>query len=535
MKKMTKQLLATAFSSLVLFSLLVGVQFVGLAKANIMPFPTPQPAFTIRSDGSVDPPTAPIQRNREIYTLTDNINGHTIVIERDNVILDGGGYTLQGNGNSTGVFVNNRNGVTVRNMEIRNYLYGIRLLTDYYARVNTGNHNISGNNLADNNYGIFFGQCSNNVLRDNQMNGNNVSLSISFGALGDKLASFVHDVDTSNTVNGKPVYYWVNQQNKAVPPNAGYVGLVNCTNIIVQNLDFTGDSQSVLLVLTTHSTITRNNIANNGDQGVNLYKSSNNSICENSITNNSDNGIYLYESPNNTISGNTITENNQNGIYLFGSSHNSISGNTITLNNGGIHLYSSSTNNTVSGNNVTKNTEYGVNLDWANNNFVSENHITENGKGILVLDSSNNRIIGNTVKENNGWGIRLERLQRNNIIYHNYFIDNKVEDSLQVSIPRVWGPDWEDGNPNVWDNGTTGNYWSDYFTRYPNATEIGNTGIGDTPFYINPNNLDPYPVTKDDVIPEFPTWTPIVLLLTVLTSAVVFYKRRLPRNTHTKD
>ena len=525
-----KQLLITAFSSLFLFSLLFGVQFVRLSEANIMPFPKPQPAFTIQSDGSVDPPTAPIQRNGEIYTLTDDITGYTIAVERDNIILDGGGYTLQGDGNSTGVFVNNRNGVTVKNMEIRNHFYGIRLITDLYMEEITGNHIVTGNTLANNNYGIYLGYSSNNVLRNNQMNDNTVSLSITYSSLGDVNSSFVHDIDTSNTVNGKPVYYWVNQQNKAVPPDAGYIGLINCTNMLVQNLDLTDESQSVILVFTTYSTITKNNITNNGDQGIYLYKSSNNSISENSIANNADSGIHLWYSSNNIISGNTITANNQDGIYLFGSSYNSINGNTITLNNGGIHVYSSSANNNVVGNTVTENTEYGVSLDWAHNNFVSENCITENGEGILVLDSSNNRIIGNTVKENNGWGIRLERLQINNIIYHNYFIDNNIGGGLQVSIPGLWEPGvWEPGNPNVWDDGEKGNYWSDYLTRYTNATEIGNTGIGDTPFYINPNNIDHYPVMKEDVIPEFPTWTPILLTLIMLAVAVAHYKRRLPK------
>jgi parallel beta-helix repeat protein len=522
-----KQLRTTAFSSLILFLLLFGVQFVRLTEANIMPVPKPQPAFTIRSDGSVDPPTAPIQRNGEIYTLTDNIAGYTIAIERDNVTLDGGGYTLQGNGDSTGVFVNNQNGITVKNMEIRNHFYGIRLLTDLYMDEITGNHIVTGNNITNNNYGIYLGYSSNNVFRNNQMNDNTVSLSITYSSLGSISSSFAHDIDTSNTVNGKPVYYWVNQQNKDVPLDAGYVGLINCKNILVQNLDLTSDSQAVLLVSTTYSTITKNNITNNGDQGICLYKSSSNSISESNITNNANNGIYLYQSSNNTISQNIITENNQNGIYLFDSSNNRINGNTITLNNQGIHVYSSSANNSVVGNSVTKSTAYGISLDWAHNNFVSENYIAENGRGILVIDSSNNRLIGNTVKENNGWGIRLERLQKNNIIYHNYFIDNKVEEGLQVSIPRLWGPGWEDGNPNVWDDGEKGNYWSDYLTRYSNATEIGDSGIGDTPFYINPNNIDRHPVMRGNVIPEFLSWTLTLLSLTIIAVSLVCYRRKL--------
>jgi hypothetical protein len=58
------------------------------------------------------------------------------------------------------------------------------------------------------------------------------------------------------------------------------------------------------------------------------------------------------------------------------------------------------------------------------------------------------------------------------------------------------GPTLALGMPNVWDNGKEGNYWSEYTTRYPNASEVGNTGVGDTPFYINENNVDRYPLTS---------------------------------------
>jgi hypothetical protein len=55
------------------------------------------------------------------------------------------------------------------------------------------------------------------------------------------------------------------------------------------------------------------------------------------------------------------------------------------------------------------------------------------------------------------------------------------------------------------DNGSVGNYWWNYSTRYPNAFEIGQTGIGDTPYVIvgiNPidgkplsdRNIDNYPL-----------------------------------------
>jgi hypothetical protein len=53
-----------------------------------------------------------------------------------------------------------------------------------------------------------------------------------------------------------------------------------------------------------------------------------------------------------------------------------------------------------------------------------------------------------------------------------------------------------DDSVNIWDDDypSGGNYWSDYLTKYPNATEIDDTGIGDTAYEINANNTDRYPL-----------------------------------------
>jgi hypothetical protein len=53
----------------------------------------------IRADGTVDPSTAPIQRNGNVYNLTADLqfndtNGG-LVVQRDNVIVDGGGHALE--------------------------------------------------------------------------------------------------------------------------------------------------------------------------------------------------------------------------------------------------------------------------------------------------------------------------------------------------------------------------------------------------------------------------------------------------------
>ncbi len=533
-----KQVLTTAFIVVLLSSALVGVQFVRLAEANFMPMQIPQPAFIIRSDGSVDPSTAPIQRDGNVYTFTDDIAGYTIAFERDNVVIDGGGYSLIGNGNSTGIFILNRNGITVRNMKISNFRYGIRLIAESYMGMTSSNNNLSGNSLTNNEYGIYISSSSNNVLRNNSMNNNTRN----FGVQGE----YANDVDVSNTVDGKPIIYWVNQQDKTVPSDAGYVALVNCTHITVQDLNLANNGQGVVLVYTTDSTVTTNHITNtsNGiyvqessgntissnnlarnDYGIRGQASSNNNISSNNITNN-ENGIYFTgASENNVISGNTVAANTADGIHLWGSSHTDIDGNTITNNTENGIIFFESQNNRIVNNTITGNGN-GIKL-WfdSNNNSVSDNYIANNAIGILIDDSFDNRIIRNMITENSDWGMQLTGNQNNNVIYHNSFVDNNEGEGLQVSIPGIWSMDgMKDGGGNVWDNGTAGNYWSDYLTRYPNASEVGSSGIGNTQFYINPNNFDRYPLMEPATIPEFPTWTVLFAGFFVVTVLSIAYK-----------
>lgn len=55
----------------------------------------------IRADGSVEG-IDKIQREGNIYIFVDDING-SIVVDRDNITIDGAGYTLQGIGGEKGV------------------------------------------------------------------------------------------------------------------------------------------------------------------------------------------------------------------------------------------------------------------------------------------------------------------------------------------------------------------------------------------------------------------------------------------------
>jgi hypothetical protein len=76
-----------------LIVLLTGLVPSEFAAANFTPLPALPPPVCICADGSVDPPSAPIQRNGNTYTLTDDIN-NTIEIQCTNIVLDGNGFKV---------------------------------------------------------------------------------------------------------------------------------------------------------------------------------------------------------------------------------------------------------------------------------------------------------------------------------------------------------------------------------------------------------------------------------------------------------
>ncbi|MCW4007592.1 MAG: PQQ-binding-like beta-propeller repeat protein [Candidatus Bathyarchaeota archaeon] len=506
---MKKTTLLSTLAAVILLSATFSLQFNWKAEANFLPLPTPSPAITIKSDGSIDPSTVPIQRSGNTYTLTANLSGYTIVIERDYIVFDGAGYTIMGNGSSIGIFLRNTQGVTIRNIRVVNFDCGIEVFSEFFVSGTSSDNKFLDNIVEGNTVGIRLGNSYNNMLRNNSMRNNKRNLWLA--------SSYINDIDASNTVNGKPVIYWVNQTGRTVPADAGFVALINCTNMKVQGLNLTNNGNSILLVNTTESEVVRNsvkecekgiylincqriliseNAIENNEEGISLENSQNNTIALNNIAENRI-GVYALSSSANNIFDNVIARNTEDGMDLCGERNSTILNNMVVDNNQtGISVFDSMGNSIVA-NRITGTAGNGVKLWYnANSNKILQNHVAANGVGILIADSGDNLLIGNNFTGNSEWGLRLEGTQNNNKIYLNNFVSNKSE-RLPVSIPGIWSlQETKPGGGNVWDNGTAGNYWSDYTKRYPNASESGNSGIGDTPYYINENNIDRYPLMR---------------------------------------
>jgi parallel beta-helix repeat protein len=479
----------------------------------------------IRADGSIDPATAPISTLDNVtYILTGNITSDAdgIVVERDNVVIDGADYTIQGTYAylSRGTDVNGRSNVTIKNLNICAFSYGIQSRESF-------NIGISGNKITDNGYygvelwftsdcsisenlignggcGISLSDCSNNSISRNNITDNsdfgielssspsnsvsenlfvNNGLYVCWGSFG--------NVVSGNFVNGKPLVY-LEGASDVVVDDAGQVVLVQCNRIRVENLSLSNATIGVQLWQTNNTRISQSNMTANNKYGICLDFSSYNNISRNNITDNGY-GIFLYETlnNNNSICGNLIKANNRDGIILSVSLNNNISGNVITANNrDGIRLTEHCNFTSISGNNITANREYGIALSASCNNSINGNYVANNECGIRLVSAYDNHV------------------------FHNSLIDN----TNQLRC---------DQSPNVWDDGypSGGNYWSDY-----NGTDANHDGIGDTPYVIDANNADNYPLMAQYVVPEFPSFLILPLFFIATLLSVIVYRRKHAQN-----
>ncbi|PVX24480.1 MAG: hypothetical protein CW691_07490 [Candidatus Bathyarchaeum sp.] len=522
--------------SLLVYCLLFTCLNIGLVKAN-------RASIYIKADGSVEG-TDNIQRTGNLYRFTGNL-ANSIVIEKDNIILDGMGYTLQGDGSKEGIILQERNNVTIKNVHVTNFSPCIYINNSSDNKI-TGNtltytlefsppwilqiKNFSNNNLISENTiqqelqidwltgnavdirkSLYTVIVDNNITTNNMgcigldnyanhttISGNTITSTTTGGAVNfwgtnttfsnnTLIGCTLHIYRSSqnsvadNLVDGKPLVYLDAVTDQLIDDNeAGQIILANCRNITAENIDLSHIATGGIQLLWTNSSKVSN------------YTGS----------------LYLEGSFNNSIVGCNCVE-----IELYTSSSNTITGTTVTNSEGldyscGITFHSSDYN-IITENTITQNRYSGINLWRSNYNNIAYNQITYNAEGIGLQQSSNNTIHRNNIAYNHNSGIFMEG-SGYSTIFENNFVDN----SRQVT-------GWD--STNIFDNGSTGNYWSDY-----NATDANNDNIADSPYPITINShftvdsitdYDNFPLMKPTVIPEFPTW--IILPLSLMATLFV--------------
>jgi len=345
---------------------------------------------------------------------------------------------------------------SVTGNKISNNGEGIILSDD--DRHPSSNNSLIGNSLTENINGIGIYASPSNTMKNNTSNNNYENLGVSAYMYADnQISYFMQDIDESNKIDGKPILYLVNHYDEQIESDVSFVALVNCTNMTAKNLQLQSNSQGIIIAGTENSTFQNLNVT------YNYY------------------GIYLFKSHNNTFQGCNVV-GGQVGIALENSWYNTIDHNNVTNTYGeGIILTYSSWND-ITNNNLLSNRYRGVLVGLGLENTIAYNTARNNGMAGIGISSDgtpqHNRVHHNNLV-NNTCGVQLGDTS-SNLIYNNNFVDNERQ---------AWLIDCPIGN--VWDNGypSGGNYWSDY-----SGTDTNNDGIGDTPYIIDANNQDAYPL-----------------------------------------
>jgi hypothetical protein len=165
---------------------------------------------------------------------------------------------------------------------------------------------------------------------------------------------------------------------------------------------------------------------------------------------------------------------------------------------------------------------YGIDNANTNNNTFTENYIENCVNSVWIIGSSNNLITNNTLQNAS---IAINYAGTSTITKNNFL--------------NCWVMVWLSTPPVV-----DGNYWSEYLTKYPDAKEVNDSGVWDTPYEYWDNVTDNHPlmapyngttptpnqptsaptqtstsnVSPSPTIPEFPAETTLLLLLTLAAS-----------------
>jgi len=346
----------------------------------------------ILNDGNIVPALAPINRNGNSYTFTDNINSE-ILVERSNITIDGNGYTVQGNG--TGIGFRLESNTTLTNTRINNFSIGILLNTS------------SGNRIAENNitacseYALYLDSSSKNQMIRNVMENN---------FRGVQLWNAHNNTVLRNVIRAESVY------------NDYGIRLDYSTDNAIAENTVEYNDEAIWLSNSANNTIAGNSVQNNY-YGIVVANSTENRVFGNNITNNE--GIRIRFSSHNLIYENRILGNDNHGVWIFNSSCNSIYLNIICENRfQGIWLSGSSSSNNMTQNYIANNHDSGISIS-GRNNMIAENTIADNVCGIESSLSSNGRY------------------------YHNNLVSNLVQAVQSLGYTNFWDDGYPSGG-NYW-------------------------------------------------------------------------------------
>ncbi len=398
---------------------------------------------------------------------------------------------------------------------------------------------ISDNTYSDNNIGIHFSSIESITLKRENFTGCGVYIT------GQELEWTSHSIDSSNHVNGLPIHYVSNTDNQKIVGDYGQIILASSDNTIVENNSIGSTTAGIQIGHSSNISIINNSI-NDSYYGICIWSTRKGNISNQNLEDNVQSNLHIQNGRRLTIR-NTRSSNSTEGIALYYCINITCINNTLTGEGffiQGYWIFSHSINesNLVNGKpiificnqsgSIVDNDTSQVLIGHCTNMVIRNQTLHDSTVGILISYSNNILIFNNDCSNNNYMGIKLEQSNwvdiRNNTIslndiygifghgHNNVLINNTVSMNrgygVYIESPGQWevyhndfvanGINAYQSNANTdWDNGSVGNYWSDFSSKYPEATNDGY--IWDTAYQLGityePRDEFPlvYPVTGD--------------------------------------
>ena len=322
-----------ALSILIFFVLSITVaetQPFYLAQGNFFPDPGPDlPRIYIRNDGNVDPATAPIERTGSLYKFAGNIVLYTIEIQRDNIVLDGFNYLIQGNeswmgiaphardAGNNGIIIAGRNNITLTRLNIEKCTTGVRISNSSQISI-IGNMFINQTAAMGAAIGIAIKDSSLILIEENNFTSTH--------------GPAISCNGTNNIIRGN-----------TLTDGAGSINIEGSSNLISENTIEV--SNPITMDIADSNIIAWNKISGpppspnlpvqdqnrTGGEGIALFRNcSNNLIFGNNITGFVNQAIRtVWSCTNNTIFGNYIANNGFAVALQDGAVNNTFYGNTL--------------------------------------------------------------------------------------------------------------------------------------------------------------------------------------------------------------
>lgn len=174
------------------------------------------------------------------------------------------------------------------------------------------------------------------------------------------------------------------------------------------------------------------------------------------------------------------------------------------------------------------NCSIGIRCDFGGNhtfygNYISNDFVTQNETGNLSWES-----LGIALWGSSGNNITHCTIGGSPAIYMHFACSGNMVTENNI----VFGADLAISGDETFDR----NYWSDYLTRYPNASEVDSSGVWDMPYafadstdFENRIFQDNYPLMSPLAIPNFssvlptllPAQEPVILPIVLVTVSIV--------------